>query len=201
MAANSANLSVLVGRNFVCVKIAGRANFAFSPDFKTLLNELAEKGYRHFIIDLSECVLMDSTFLGVLAGFGMKLNPKGAPAERGIELLNANTRVARTARKPGRAAPLQDDLRRAATAGRRESLHAGTRQSHARANHAHQPGGASDAHGDESGQRRAVQGRDAVSGRGFEEPRKIFGIAGRTIHRLMAGRLETRRIFNSVLKA
>jgi hypothetical protein len=36
---------------------------------------------------------MDSTFLGVLAGFGMKLNPKGAPAERGIELHNATARV------------------------------------------------------------------------------------------------------------
>jgi anti-sigma B factor antagonist len=93
MAAVSANSSVLVGKNFACVKIAGRANFAFSLDFKTLINELAGKGYRHFIIDLSECVLMDSTFLGVLAGFGLKLNPKGASEERGIELLNANARV------------------------------------------------------------------------------------------------------------
>ena len=76
MATLSANLSVLVGKNFACVKVAGRANFASSPDFKTLLNELAQKGYRHFIIDLSECVLMDSTFLGVLAGFGLKLNPR-----------------------------------------------------------------------------------------------------------------------------
>jgi anti-anti-sigma factor len=90
---SSANLSVLVGKKIVCIRIAGRANFAFSPDFKTLLMELAEKGYRHFVIDLSECVLMDSTFLGVLAGCGMKLNPKGAPTERGIELLNASERV------------------------------------------------------------------------------------------------------------
>jgi len=89
----SANLSVLVGKNFACIKIAGRANFASSPDFKTLLSELAQKGFGHFIIDLSECVLMDSTFLGVLAGFGMKLNPNGAPTERGIELHNSTTRV------------------------------------------------------------------------------------------------------------
>jgi len=90
---SSANLSVLVGKNFVCVKIAGRANFASSPDFKTLLNELRQKGFGHFLIDLSDCVLMDSTFLGVLAGFGMKLNPQGAPPERGIELHNPTTRV------------------------------------------------------------------------------------------------------------
>jgi anti-sigma B factor antagonist len=93
MAVSSANLSVLVGKNFACVKIAGRANFGFAPDFKTLLGELMQKGYGHFIIDLSECVLMDSTFLGVLAGFGLKLNPTGK-CEQGIELLNANTRVA-----------------------------------------------------------------------------------------------------------
>lgn len=84
---------MLVGKNFACIKIAGRANFACSPDFKTLLNELAQKGYGHFIIDLSECVLMDSTFLGVLAGFGIKLNPQGAPAEKGIELVNTTARV------------------------------------------------------------------------------------------------------------
>ena len=36
---------------------------------------------------------MDSTFLGVLAGFGLKLNPSGVPLERGVELLNASPRV------------------------------------------------------------------------------------------------------------
>lgn len=90
---SSSNLSVWVGKNFACIKIVGRANFASSPDFKTLLNELAQKNYGHFIIDLSECVLMDSTFLGVLAGFGIRLNPNGAPVERGIELHNATARV------------------------------------------------------------------------------------------------------------
>jgi anti-anti-sigma factor len=91
MATSSASLLVLVGKDFACVKIAGRANFTSSPDFKTLLEELGQKGYRHFVIDLSECVLMDSTFLGVLAGFGMKLNTSG---ERGIELCRPNARVA-----------------------------------------------------------------------------------------------------------
>ena len=93
MSTSPAKLSVLVGKDFACLKIAGRANFAFSPDFKTLLTELSQKGFDHFIIDLSECVLMDSTFLGMLAGFGMKLNQAGAPDQRGIELLNANARV------------------------------------------------------------------------------------------------------------
>ncbi len=90
----NANITVLVGKKTACLRIAGRANFASSPDFKTVLNELAAKGYKHFAIDLTECVLMDSTFLGVLCGFGMKLNPKGAAGCQGIELCNATARVA-----------------------------------------------------------------------------------------------------------
>jgi anti-anti-sigma regulatory factor len=75
------------------VKIAGRANFMSSPDFKTLLTELNHKGYYHFIIDLSECVLMDSTFLGVLAGCGLQTNPGCDPANCDIELLNPSPRI------------------------------------------------------------------------------------------------------------
>jgi hypothetical protein len=38
-------------------------------------------------------MLMDSTFLGVLAGFGMKMNQADAPDQRGIELYNPNARI------------------------------------------------------------------------------------------------------------
>ena len=93
MATSSAKLLVLVGKEFACVKVSGRANFSSSPDFKLLLAGLAQKGYSHFIIDLSECVLMDSTFLGVLAGFGLKTNAGGAPGKYDIELANPNARV------------------------------------------------------------------------------------------------------------
>ena len=94
MATPSAKMSVLACKEFVCVKIAGRANFTYGPDFKTLLTELVRKGCDRFIIDLSECALMDSTFLGILAGFGLKLNKAGAPDHHGIELLNPNSRIA-----------------------------------------------------------------------------------------------------------
>ena len=94
MAAPSAKMLVLACKDFACVKIAGRVNFTYGPDFKTLMTELARNGYSHFIIDLSECALMDSTFLGILAGFGLKLNPAGSPDNHGIELLNPNSRIA-----------------------------------------------------------------------------------------------------------
>ena len=89
----SARMLVLVGEKFACIKISGRANFTSSIDFKTLLNELRQKGYSYFVLDLSECVLMDSTFLGVLAGFGLKANPAQNQQQPGIELVNPNARI------------------------------------------------------------------------------------------------------------
>ena len=46
------------------------------------------------MLDLSECVLMDSTFLGVLAGFGLKLSGgNGDQAGMAIELFNPSPRI------------------------------------------------------------------------------------------------------------
>jgi len=94
MSTSSAKLMVLVGEKFSCIKIIGRANFTSSIDFKTLVSELLQKGYRYFVLELSECVLMDSTFLGVLAGFGLKMNQAKAEQRDGtIELLNPSPRI------------------------------------------------------------------------------------------------------------
>jgi anti-anti-sigma regulatory factor len=83
----------MVGDRFCCIKLAGRANFNSSVDFKTLINELRSRGFQYFILELSECVLMDSTFLGVLTGFGLEMNPQSAAGSAGIELLNPNARI------------------------------------------------------------------------------------------------------------
>lgn len=70
----------------------GRANFTYGPDLKTLLTALAQKGYSRFIIDLSDCALMDSTLLGILAGFGLKMAHDSAN-QPAVELLNTNSRI------------------------------------------------------------------------------------------------------------
>jgi anti-anti-sigma factor len=94
MSVSAAKLSVFVEERFAFVKIAGRANFTSSVEFKTLLDELRQRGYEHFVLDLSQCVLMDSTFLGVLAGFGLKLcGVQKQPGCSGLELLNPNSRI------------------------------------------------------------------------------------------------------------
>jgi len=90
----SAKILVFAGEKFACIKIIGRANFNSSIDFKTLVNELLQKGFNYFVLDLSECALMDSTFLGVLAGLGLKsTGNENNSANPTIELLNANVRI------------------------------------------------------------------------------------------------------------
>ena len=95
MSTASARMLVWAGEKCSCVRIIGRANFTSSVDFKSLINELLQRGHRYFMLDLAECVLMDSTFLGVLVGFGKSLSTgNGDQGPRGIELLNANARIA-----------------------------------------------------------------------------------------------------------
>lgn len=94
MSTAPAKIRVFAGEHFACIKIEGRANFASSIDFRTLINELLQKDCRYFVLDLSECTLMDSTFLGVLAGFGLKGSAgKNGAAGATIELFNPNERV------------------------------------------------------------------------------------------------------------
>jgi anti-anti-sigma regulatory factor len=89
-----AQLTVLALDRFACIRIVGRATLNSSVDLSALLNELSQNGFRRFVFDLSECTLMDSTILGLLAGFGLKLSQ--SPAKSGMEtpeLLNPNERV------------------------------------------------------------------------------------------------------------
>ncbi len=55
---------VAVADRIACVKISGRANFTHSVDLKRIVQELADRGVNRFILDLTDCTLMDSTFLG-----------------------------------------------------------------------------------------------------------------------------------------
>lgn len=95
MAKTPSNLLVSALDRTAFVKITGRANFTLSVHFKTLLVELKDRGFRGYVLDLGECVTMDSTFLGVLAGFAIKLADARAAATdlHCLQLLNPNQRV------------------------------------------------------------------------------------------------------------
>ena len=89
-----AKLPPWVEKELVCVKISGRATFSGSVDFRAVVHGLVDRGYRQFILDVTECLSMDSTFLGVLAGFGQRVaGGTGCPVPDCIELLNPNNRI------------------------------------------------------------------------------------------------------------
>jgi anti-anti-sigma factor len=87
-------LTVAIFDQVVWVKVSGRANFSSSMDLRKLVNELWDRGYRHFVFELCDCVIMDSTFLGVLAGIGLKFaeaNQRGIKST--VEVANPNPRI------------------------------------------------------------------------------------------------------------
>jgi anti-anti-sigma factor len=57
----------------VVVKISGKASFLNSSPVKELFDRLVEQGKRRFVVDFQNCSGMDSTFLGILAGLGIRL--------------------------------------------------------------------------------------------------------------------------------
>jgi anti-sigma B factor antagonist len=90
-------MSVAVVDRTAFIKIPGRANFTSSVDFRTLVTELRARGVDHYVLDLGECVTMDSTFLGVLAGIALRYVDGKQNSDReklDLELLNPNARIA-----------------------------------------------------------------------------------------------------------
>jgi anti-anti-sigma regulatory factor len=80
--------------NLVCFKIVGRANFTTSTDFKAAVNRLLQRGFTCFVLDLTDCLLMDSTFLGVLSGLVLRfVNRRDGEPAASLELLNPNARI------------------------------------------------------------------------------------------------------------
>jgi serine phosphatase RsbU (regulator of sigma subunit)/anti-anti-sigma regulatory factor len=88
----SAELTLFRAPHFGCIRIVGRANFAASPGFKRAMDELIEERPARLVMDLDQCQLMDSTFLGVLSG-GAERYHEEIPGQLRIELANANGRV------------------------------------------------------------------------------------------------------------
>ena len=165
----AANISIWVGDKLVCFKIVGRANFTSSADFKAAVNRLLQRGYTCFVLDLTECLLMDSTFLGVLSGLVLRFsNRRDGEPSASLELLNPNARIsdlleslgiAHLFRVVGGTASEYERL------AQLEQLPASTNKTQVTRTclEAHR-----DTDGDQSQQRSEVQGCGPVSGGGFE---------------------------------
>jgi len=66
--------------NRVYIRIVGRGTFQNSQPLRRFALEKIEQGQQEFIADLGQCQGMDSTFLGVLAGIGLRLRQNGSAA-------------------------------------------------------------------------------------------------------------------------
>jgi anti-sigma B factor antagonist len=61
----------------VWVRVAGRGSFLNSGSLKEFAREMVNRGYREFVFDLEECAMMDSTFMGTMAGLALRLKELG----------------------------------------------------------------------------------------------------------------------------
>jgi anti-anti-sigma regulatory factor len=82
---------ILVARsaNLGFVKVVGRGSFQNSGCFKAFYQQLLKEGVTRFVVDLDACTYLDSTFLGILLGLGLKLKEAGDGL---LHILNANPR-------------------------------------------------------------------------------------------------------------
>jgi anti-anti-sigma factor len=71
----NSSTSILVGvvNGWIHVKVDGKGSFQNSPGLKEFSKQMLERGYRHFVVDLQSCPVMDSTFMGTLAGIALRL--------------------------------------------------------------------------------------------------------------------------------
>ncbi|MCK4947854.1 MAG: STAS domain-containing protein [Candidatus Aureabacteria bacterium] len=82
--------AALSGRRLV-LRISGRGSFKHSKEIKEYILDRLEKDANICIFDLKECVSMDSTFMGMLAGLSFILKPREGKAMY-LANLNLNTR-------------------------------------------------------------------------------------------------------------
>jgi anti-sigma B factor antagonist len=79
----------------VVIRIEGRACFLNSACLRDFVTQMIKTGKTRFVIDFLRCTSMDSTFLGVLAGFALemlKTKPRGSlvltrMGQRNLELV------------------------------------------------------------------------------------------------------------------
>ena len=88
----TATPSILVGtaNRTVWVRVEGKGTFLNSTGLKEFSKEMINRGHREFVVDLRNCPLMDSTFMGTLAAIGLALRGLGQGELRAVNLNERN---------------------------------------------------------------------------------------------------------------
>ncbi len=93
MNASPAKLMVAVADKVAFIKVNGKGDFNLSIDLKKLFNELRQRGFKRFVLELCDCVMMDSTFLGLLAGIALDSGGNNGSSDFTLELINPSPRI------------------------------------------------------------------------------------------------------------
>lgn len=72
------------------VRVEGKGSFLNSSGLKEFAREMINRGHREFVIDLANCPVMDSTFMGTMAGIALRLREIGQGTLRVIHLNDRN---------------------------------------------------------------------------------------------------------------
>jgi anti-anti-sigma regulatory factor len=83
--------SILVGtaNKIVWIKVEGKGSFLNSAGVKEFSKEMVNRGHREFVVDLRNCPVMDSTFMGTLAMIALRLREIG---QGNLHVINLNER-------------------------------------------------------------------------------------------------------------
>jgi len=83
--------SILVGttHKIVWIKVEGKGSFLNSAGVKEFAKEMVNRGHREFVVDLRNCPVMDSTFMGTLAMIALRLREIG---QGSLHVVNLNER-------------------------------------------------------------------------------------------------------------
>ena len=86
-----AKILVTGADRIVLVRMEGKGSFENSTALRDFSKEMIHRGAREFILDLCNCPVMDSTFMGTLTAISLWLRELG---EGGLSVVNLNERNA-----------------------------------------------------------------------------------------------------------
>lgn len=73
----------------VWIRVQGRGTFQISAGLKEYARRMIQRGNRYFVVDLAHCEVMDSTFMGTLAGIALRLREVGSGS---LSVIESNAR-------------------------------------------------------------------------------------------------------------
>ncbi len=84
-------LLVGISGEIAFIRVLGRGSFKISTALKEFSAAAIDTGCTSLVLDMAECVGMDSTFMGVLAGLAFRLKQKSAAGR--ITMVNLSVRT------------------------------------------------------------------------------------------------------------